>query len=59
MSTTDLLLKVTNKLGDLKYKIANPDYFVKSEMDRARTVREITALEKLKERLERLITINS
>jgi len=54
MSVTEKLLKVTNQISDLRYKLSHPDHFNTSEMDRARSVRQLAQLSLVLEKLERL-----
>lgn len=54
MSTTDKLLKVTNQIGDLRYKLSHPDHFNMTEMQRNRTARQLETLNQVREKLERL-----
>jgi len=54
MTVTDKLLKVTNQITDLRYKLSHPDHFNLSEKDRARSVRQLSQLALVSEKLERL-----
>jgi len=54
MTVTDKILKVTNQITDLRYKLSHPDHFNLSEKDRARSVRELSQLALVSEKLERL-----
>jgi len=54
MTVTDKLLKVTNQITDLRYKLSHPDHFDLSEKDRARSVRQLSQLALVSEKLERL-----
>ena len=54
MSVTEKLLKVTNQISDLRYKLSHPDHFNTSEMERARSVRQLAQLSIILELLERL-----
>lgn len=54
MSATEKLLKVTNQIGDLRYKLSHPDYFNLSQMERARSFRQLAQLSRIVEMLESL-----
>jgi len=54
MTVTEKLLKVTNQISDLRYKISHPDHFNTSEMERARSVRQLAQLSLVLKKLERL-----